>query len=226
MCYKNDFLVTRPHPSFFGLQAHDLHSVPARVNQSGGPNDRANGWDAALREAAEFERRMLQARESDDPLEEEYFRLEAKGRLQEAHDDMFAYAVNDAMNMAMGMADPLGLWDHYQNLTMAEDALSCMAAGGDGACFVAGTLVKTADGYVPLEKLQVGDRVWTALAGETQKSETAVDPATWKKIELLMTRPEGGTGPVRVTTLVSPAEIARQGMREAGGCGCSWKRWA
>jgi len=60
---------------------------------------------------------------------------------------------------------------------------------GRTVCFVAGTLIATADGHEVIENIRVGDRVLTD-AEEYQESTTEVDPDTWRKLVLEMRKPE------------------------------------
>ena len=54
--------------------------------------------------------------------------------------------------------------------------------GGGGGCFVAGTLVLTATGLVPIEEIEVGQRVLT----ETNSAvpDTSIEPGDWRLLEL------------------------------------------
>ena len=69
-----------------------------------------------------------------------------------------------------------------------------------GGCFVGGTLVATALGTVPIDELQVGDRVRTSYDTSTQ-----VDSSTWwvAQIEL---DPEIAGGRPMLVTLLRPAD--------------------
>lgn len=58
-----------------------------------------------------------------------------------------------------------------------------------GGCFVAGTLVLSADGLVAIEVIQPGDRVLASDA-DGANSWSEVDPATWRQVTLRMANPE------------------------------------
>jgi len=53
-------------------------------------------------------------------------------------------------------------------------------AAEGAACFTAGTEIKTADGFVAIETVRVGDRVLTG----SDATETEVDPQTWRLVRL------------------------------------------
>jgi hypothetical protein len=65
-------------------------------------------------------------------------------------------------------------------------------------CFVAGMLIAVATGSLPIEKVVVGDRVWTLPGGhETQVNET------WRLVSLRMEDAQTG-GPLELETVQPP----------------------
>ncbi len=104
--------------------------------------------------------------------------------------------------------DPIGAGAEDVELPDAPGAETCPGNG----CFVAGTLVVTPGGLVPIEQIDVGDSVVTATAGEEQSSETEVDPETWRKVTLRLANVEGGV--LQITALRSPEWVAATGCRQ------------
>jgi hypothetical protein len=104
-----------------------------------------------------------------------------------------------------GGADPTGAGTADPGLPDAPGAPTCP----DDGCFVSGTLVVTAQGMVPIEDIEVGDRVATACEGETQSSETEVDPATWRKVTLRIADVDGGV--LEITALRPARWLAETG---------------
>ncbi len=82
-----------------------------------------------------------------------------------------------------------------------------------GICFVAGTLVSTADGQKVIESLKLGDRVLTTDT-KSQSESTEVDPKTWRKITLKMPNPACPRDILDIEVLRSPEWIARFGCEE------------
>ncbi len=75
--------------------------------------------------------------------------------------------------------------------------------GTDQSCFVAGTLLATADGEVPIESLRVGDRVLTSGSSQ-QDSSTDVNPSTWHTIKVHMPNPVRANDQIEIELLRSP----------------------
>jgi RHS repeat-associated protein len=91
----------------------------------------------------------------------------------------------------------------------AADAWRWANRGGDalgavpthaplGLCFAAGTLVLMASGMVPIEALEVGDRVLTTDGTQTNPSQ--IDEAAWRRIDLEM-QDSSGAGTVKIDLL-------------------------
>ena len=80
--------------------------------------------------------------------------------------------------------------DAWRALNRGGDSLGAMPPHGPlGLCFAAGTLVVVTSGMVPIETLEVGDRVLTTDGA--QSSPTQIDEAEWRKVELAMTDSSG-----------------------------------
>lgn len=79
-----------------------------------------------------------------------------------------------------------------------------------GFCFVAGTLVAVNEGRVPIESIQVGDRVLTTDESEGPGA-SEVDPETWKKITLRMPNPTHPNDVLEITVLRSPEWMLHTG---------------
>lgn len=90
-----------------------------------------------------------------------------------------------------------GILTEFQKKYDAEMARESRAkwqldASATAGCFVAGTPVLSANGRVPIESVQVGDRVLTSTSHDASLSgETRVDPATWKRISLELPQTDG-----------------------------------
>jgi hypothetical protein len=99
-----------------------------------------------------------------------------------------------------------------------------------GVCFVAGTLVLTPSGALPIESLDIGQRVlttdsgtesrdgpppfggvdWFAPFGEYDES-TAVNPATWRLVELSMPNPGCPNDTIAIRSLRPQSWVEKQG---------------
>lgn len=78
--------------------------------------------------------------------------------------------VGAGVGVALTAAKPLKLWDKVSDFAkkFSLDTAPCRLS-----CFVAGTLILTNDGFVPIETLQAGDIV---LAHDPDTGETALKP--------------------------------------------------
>ncbi len=85
----------------------------------------------------------------------------------------------------------------------ADGAASKCAGGCDGTCFTGGTLVSTSSGLVPIETLQVGDRVTSPGDDPFENVPTEVD-ATWRVVQLVAPSP-GRADDTLVVALLRPS---------------------
>lgn len=83
------------------------------------------------------------------------------------------------------------------------------SCGPSGSCFTAGTLVATSSGLKPIESLKVGERVLTAHA---ESLPTQVDPATWRKVSLLLPNDDGSPDVLVMDVLWPQTKIAQLGV--------------
>jgi hypothetical protein len=77
----------------------------------------------------------------------------------------------------------------------------------DVVCFVAGTKVKTSEGYVDIESITIGDRVLT----DAECSGTKVDEASWAAITLAMPNPDRPGDVIDLHLLRPRSWLAEQG---------------
>jgi len=96
----------------------------------------------------------------------------------------------------------------------ARPAPVAKPATPSGLCFVAGTLVTTAAGLVPIESLHVGDRVLTM--GDDSAASTSVDE-TWRDVRAAMPNPDG-SGDVIELEMLRPS----QWLSEVGAAEGKW----
>ncbi len=80
----------------------------------------------------------------------------------------------------------MGEFSDFCRSSLAADA----GAAPTGWCFLPGTLVEERRGEMPIEAVQLGDRVVTSDSTHTQESSTEVDPATWHLVRLRMPNPD------------------------------------
>ena len=97
---------------------------------------------------------------------------------------------------------------------LPKDGESC--AVGSGNCFVAGTLVKTLSGRVPIEQLQVGDRIDPALPTGWERVGIPLESnfTDWRRLELLMVH-DGAS--ITQATLLRPAAWVQEMQADIGG---------
>jgi hypothetical protein len=76
-------------------------------------------------------------------------------------------------------------------------------------CFTAGTVVATSSGLKPIESLKVGERVLTSHA---ESLPTQVDPATWRKVSLLLPNDDGSPDVFVMEVLWPQTKIAQLGV--------------
>ena len=79
-------------------------------------------------------------------------------------------------------------------------------------CFTAGTLILENGGEVPIEEVQIGDRVLSQV-GTNQKSTTEVDSSTWKDFKLRVENEDNVRDPLTVEALRSPTWIKATGAK-------------
>ena len=79
-----------------------------------------------------------------------------------------------------------------------------------GWCFLPGTLVEERRGEMPIEAVQLGDRVVTSDCTHAQDSSTEVDPATWHLVRLRMPNPDGSKDELEMSFLRSDEWMASE----------------
>ncbi len=127
-------------------------------------------------------------------------------------------------NMALEAAVARGLGTALEaDINAARAAAREMVEEGCvGNCFMAGTLVATAEGARPIESLKVGDRV---LSGDQQTGSTAVDEASWRKIVLTMANPDQPIDLFEIEMLRSADWIGDQACVVGGEVELVFEEW-
>lgn len=83
----------------------------------------------------------------------------------------------------------------------------CLVTKGPGGrCFVAGTLVSTAAGFVEIERLRLGQRVLALEEGAP--AEERIEPSEWAVVALTMPNPDGSDDELEIELLRPKAWLA------------------
>jgi RHS repeat-associated protein len=96
------------------------------------------------------------------------------------------------------------------------DAAAVDEDAPSGMCFLPGTLVDENIGEEPIEKVQLGDRVYTSGSGEQQESATEINPAQWHLVRLRMPNPDGSKDELEMSFLRSNQWLASENCQVSG----------
>ncbi|HNQ25052.1 MAG TPA: RHS repeat-associated core domain-containing protein [Phycisphaerae bacterium] len=130
---------------------------------------------------------------------------------------IFGGAADDILDMIRGLAKMKKASRVVDDIDDISDAAKGAKKLPGTLCFVAGTLVLTANGGVPIEEIDVGDRVVTTDSPDGPSVEwTSVEPGTWRLVTLEMPNPDGSDDVLQIE-LLRPLEWISSVHAEAGG---------
>ncbi|EDY18791.1 YD repeat protein [Chthoniobacter flavus Ellin428] len=84
-------------------------------------------------------------------------------------------------------------------------------------CFLPGTLVDESRGEIPIEKVQLGDRVVTTDHAQPQENSTEVVPTTWHLVRLRMPNPDRSKDTLEMAFLRSNEWMSSEGCEVGKG---------